>query len=336
MKQLRRVQGRVHPPGSLLFLIGLVALLAVLSGGATVSSGNVGNLARQIALNAPVVLAQMVALLVGGMDLSVGAVLAMSSALSVGLQPYGLWPAVLGAILFGAAIGAANGLLVTRAHVNPFIVTLGTMSLVTGALLTYTNQQPIAGQIPAFTEFGGGWLGIVPTPVVIAAVIAVLLHVFLAYTRVGRNFYAVGGNAEAAFVSGISVGSHTFLAYVIAGTLSGVAGVLLASSLNSGSTQVGTNAGLMSISAAIIGGSSMFGGRGGVGGALIGVVVLGVLANGLNALGVSTYYQIGITAAILIVVVVFDSLNSRLTGNVPVTSLLRSMRLTRKGGGDRG
>jgi ribose transport system permease protein len=320
----------LHAPGSLVFLIVLVLLLAFMSGGATLSSGNLGNLGRQIALNAPVALAQMVALLVGGMDLSVGAVLAMSSALAVGLQPFGLWPAVLGAVLFGTGIGAVNGLLVTRAHVNPFIVTLGTMNLVTGALLTYTNQQPIAGQIPAFTELGGGWVGVIPTPVVIMAVISVLLHLLLAYTRVGRNLYAVGGNAEAAFLSGISVGSHNFLAYVVAGTLSGVAGVLLASSLNSGSIQVGANAALLSISAAIIGGSSMFGGRGGVGGALIGITVLGVLANGLNALGVFTYYQIGITAVILIVVVVFDALNRKLAGRTSLALIIRGMRPTRK------
>lgn len=321
----RLVAGR-RPPGSLLFLVGLVALLSILTSGATLDPANLGNLARQVALNAPVALAQMVALLVGGMDLSVGAVLAMSSALSVGLQPYGILPATLGAILFGTAIGTVNGLLVTKAHVSPFIVTLGTMNLVTGALLTYTNQQPIAGQIPEFAELGGGSIAIFPTPAVIVTVIAVLLHLFLKYTRIGRNLYAVGGNAEAAFVSGISVGTHTFLAYVIAGTLSGVAGVLLASSLNSASIQVGANAALLSISAAIIGGSSMFGGRGGVGGALIGITVLGVLANGLNSLGVSTYYQIGITAVILIVVVVFDALNAKLSGRASLASLVRNAR----------
>jgi ribose transport system permease protein len=323
MGRIAWIRTHLRIRASLLLLVGLFALFAVLSGGTTLSGENLHNLAQQIALTAPVVLAQMIALLIGGMDLSVGAVLAMAGVLAVGLQPLGLWPAVIAAVLFGTLIGAVNGILVTRAGVNAFIVTLGTMNLVTGALLTYTHQQPIAGTIPSFTEFGGGDVLFLPTPLLIVLAISAVLYAVMAFTRIGRNLYAVGGNADAAFVTGINVQNYKLLGFIIAGTLSGVAGVLLASSLNSGSVQVGANSSLTSIAAAIIGGASMFGGRGGVGGALIGVTVLGVLANGMNAVGVSTYYQIGVTATILIVVVVFDAVNSRVGGRAALPKLGR-------------
>jgi len=332
MARLAWARSHLRLRANVVLLLSLLALFAVLTGGSTLSSENLHNLTQQIAITAPVVLAQMIALLIGGMDLSVGAVLAMSGVLAVGLQPLGLWPAVIVAVLFGTLIGAVNGLLVTRAGVNAFIVTLGTMYLVTGALLTYTHQQPIAGTIPAFTEFGGGDILFVPTPVLIVLVISAVLHGFLVYTRTGRNLYAVGGNADAAFVTGIAVQNHKLLGFIIAGTLSGIAGVLLASSLNSGSVQVGANASLTSIAAAIIGGASMFGGRGGIGGALIGVIVLGVLANGMNAVGVSTYYQIGVTAVILIAVVVLDAVNSRVVSRPSLSNISRPSLRRRSNG----
>jgi ribose/xylose/arabinose/galactoside ABC-type transport system permease subunit len=313
---MRRLQlGRfVAQQSSLLLLLALIAVLAGLSGGSTVSGYNIENVARQIALSAPVAMGQAVVLIAGGVDLSVGSVLAMSGALAVGLQPHGVWVAVLAALAFGVGVGLVNGLLVARAGIAPFIVTLGTMSLFTGVLLTYTHEQPIPGREHSFTVWGGGSVGFVPVPAIIAVVVGLVLHGVLRYTRSGRNVYAVGGNPEAAHVAGISIARHQVLAFAMSGFCAALSGVLLASSLDSASVQVGVDTPLLSLAAAIIGGASLLGGRGGIGGALIGVAVLGVLANGMDSLGVPTYYQIGTRALILIAVVAFDAVHSNLLG----------------------
>lgn len=299
---------------SLLLLIALIAVLAGVSSGTTVSGYNLQNVLRQIALNAPVAMGQAVVLVAGGVDLSVGSVLAVSGALAIGLQPHGTALAVVVALAFGAGVGLLNGLLVARAKIAAFIVTLGTMSLFAGVLLTYTHEQPIPGRSHAFTLWGGGSLWVVPVPAVIAGAVALLLHCVLRYTRSGRNIYAVGGNEEAAHVAGISIARHQVLAFVISGLCASLSGILLASSLDSASVQVGVDTPLLSIAAAIIGGASLLGGRGGIGGALIGIAVLGVLANGMDSLGVPTYYQIGTRALILIAVVAFDAVHTNFVG----------------------
>jgi ribose/xylose/arabinose/galactoside ABC-type transport system permease subunit len=196
---MRRLQlGRfAAQQSSLLLLLTLIAVLAGLSGGSTVSGYNIENVARQIAFSAPVAMGQAVVLIARGVDLSVGSVLAMSGALAVGLQPHGVWVAVFAALAFGVGVGLVNGLLVARAGIAPFIVTLGTMSLFTGVLLTYTHEQPIPGREHSFTVWGGGSVGFVPVPAIIAVVVALVLHGVLRYTRSGRNVYAVGGNPEA-------------------------------------------------------------------------------------------------------------------------------------------
>jgi ribose transport system permease protein len=269
---------------------------------------NLENVARQVSLDAPVVFAQTIVLIAGGIDISVGSVMAMAAALAIGLQPYGTATAVILALLFGLTIGAVNGLLVTKGRILPFVATLGTMSLIRGALLTYTHQVPLSGTDENFAWWGGGSIAIVPAPLLITLVLLILLASFLRWTRVGRNFYAIGGNREAAYLAGIAVLRFEFLAYVISGTLAALAGVLLASRLNSATVQLGNDTALLSISAALIGGASLLGGRGRITDAFLGVLALGMLTNGMDLLGVQTYYQIAIRAAILIAVVALDAL----------------------------
>jgi ribose transport system permease protein len=272
------------------------------------SAGNIENVCRQISLDAPVAFGETIVLIAGGIDISVGAVMAMAASLAIGLQPNGAGLATFTALSFGLGAGLLNGLLVAKGRIVPFVSTLGTMSLVRGLLLTYTRQQPLVGENVAFTWWGGGGIGPVPTPFVVALLLAALLGVFLTRTRAGRNLYATGGSSEAAHLAGISVERSQLLAFAIAGFLSAVSGVLVASRLSSASVQLGNDTPLLAISAALIGGASLLGGRGGVLGAFFGVLALGMLTNGMDLLGVHTYVQIAVRAVVLIGVVVVDAL----------------------------
>jgi ribose transport system permease protein len=305
MAWIRTIDGRQT---ALFIAVSVFVVFSLSVGDLFLAQGNIENVARQISLDAPIVFGETIVLIGGGIDISVGSNMAMASALAIGLQPYGALPATLAALVFGMIVGAVNGLLVTKSKIVPFVATLGTMSLVRGILLTYTRQQPIPGQIEAFTWVGGGNIGPVPVPIVITLILALVLTIFLRRTRAGRNLYAVGGNKEAAYLSGISVERSRFLAFVISGTLSAVSGVLLASRLNSATVQVGNDTPLLAISAALIGSASLLGGRGTVVGALLGLLALGMLTNGMDLLGVHTYFQIAVRAAILIAVVALDAL----------------------------
>jgi ribose transport system permease protein len=295
---------------TVILLVALVVFFSLFTGQYFLAGENIQNVARQISFNIPLALSLTVVLIVGGIDLSVGSVLAMSAALTMGLQPLGTYLAVIIALLFGLAIGLLNGLLVTKGKIVPFIATLGSMTLVSGMMLTYTRQMPIAGKDEAFTVWGSGSLGPIPMLIIMVLIISLVLHVVLKYTRFGRSLYAVGGNADAAYLAGIQVDRFKIFAFMISGLLASVSGVLIASMLNSSSTQIGTDSALWAIAAAIIGGASMKGGKGNVLGAILGVLTLGILVNGMNLLGVFTYYQIGVRAIILISVVTIDAVSA--------------------------
>jgi ribose transport system permease protein len=253
------------------------------------------------------VFGQTIVLIAGGIDISIGSTMAMAAAITIGFQPYGTGLAVSLALAFGAVVGAFNGFLVTKGRIVPFIATLGTMSVIRGALLTYTKQQPLSGVDEGFTWWGGGSIGLVPVPFLVTVALLVVLGVLLRRTRIGRNLYAVGGNREAAYLAGIGVERYQFVAYLLSGMLASLSGVLLASRLNSATVQLGNDTALLSISAALIGGASLLGGRGGLWGAFLGVLALGMLTNGMNLLGVNTYDQIAVRAVILIMVVALDA-----------------------------
>ncbi len=273
--------------------------------------GNLANVARQISLDAPLVLGQALVLIAGGIDISLGSTMAMAGALAAGLQDYGTPVAVAAALAFGLGVGALNGLLVTRFGIVPFVATLGTMSLVRGLLLTYTQQQsiPITNETLAWL---GSDLGPLPLPLLSSLALLALLSLMLSRTRTGRDLYATGGNREAAYLAGVAVDRSLFLAFLASGLLAALAGVLLAARLNAATVQLGMDTPLLTISAAMIGGASLLGGRGTMLGAFLGLVALGVLNNGMNLLGVHTHYQIAIRALILVSVVALDALGARL------------------------
>ncbi|MGE5581690.1 MAG: ABC transporter permease, partial [Bacillota bacterium] len=221
-------------------------------------------------------------------------------------QPYGVAFAVSMALLFGLVIGLINGFLVTKLKIVAFITTLGMMTCIQGLLLLYTNQQPIPGQVDWFSDIGNGSLWIIPYPILIFTVIAVAFHLMLTYTRFGRNMYAAGGNQEACRLAGIKPGKYIFFTFVFSSFLSGLAGVLLASRLNCATIHIGSDTALLAVAASIMGGASLFGGRGSALGTFLGVLSLQIVSNGMNLLGVFTYYQYAIKALILIAVVVVD------------------------------
>jgi ribose transport system permease protein len=330
MTRVGRVFGQ--QPG-LLILAGIFLVFTFSTSDIFLSLGNMENLARQISLDAPVVFGEAVVLIAGGIDISVGSNMAMAGAITMGLQPLGTPVAVLAALMFGVLLGAVNGLLVTKGKIVPFIATLGTMSLVRGLVLTYTGQRPISGTDSNFTFWGAGSIGFLPVPLIVTLFLMLGLFIFLKYTRTGRNLYAIGGNKEAAYVAGISVEKYQFIAFVISGFTSSLAGVLLAARLNSATVQVGNDTPLLALAAAIIGGASLLGGRGTIGGAFIGVLALGMLTNGMNLLGILTYYQIAIKAMILIAVVAIDAFTGNLARRrLATANAMRSKTVERKEG----
>lgn len=304
---MHRLIGLLEKRSAVILLIGLVIAFSSTDSATFATGSNFQNIARQVSLDAPMVFGQAVVLIAGGIDISVGATMAMSAALAIGLQPYGTATAVGGALGFGLLLGLVNGLLVTRGKIVPFVATLGTMSLVNGLLLTYTGQRSLAGSDDAFAWWGGGQIGWVPVPLLVVLVVLGGLWIFLERTRQGRNLYAIGGNNDAAFLGGVSVQKGLMVAFVLSGMLSAISGILVASRLNSASVQLGGDAPLMSISAALIGGASLLGGKGSIIAAFFGVLALGVLNNGMNLLGVPTYSQIAIRASILIAIVAIDA-----------------------------
>jgi ribose transport system permease protein len=305
VKSLLNLLGRQT---ALIVFLGIFLLFTVLLGQMFLSPGNLSHIARNMAIDAPVAMGQSIILIAGGIDISVGPTMAMAAALSVGLQEYGLVASVGAAIAFGAIVGAVNGLLVTKAKIVPFIATLGTMSIVQGMMLMYTHEGSISNTIRGFAFWGGGQVGGVPMPFIIVAPIMVFLWWLLRSFSIGREMYAVGGNKETAYLAGVPVIRVQFSAFVLCGILAAVSGVLLASSLQSANAQIGTSITLLSITAAVIGGASVLGGRGGVVGAVLGIAALITLTSGMNLLGVRTYYQLAANALLLIVVVGVDAI----------------------------
>jgi ribose transport system permease protein len=291
----------------LVILAAVILIFVIVNAELFLSGQNIHNVARQISFDAIIAFGEVIVLIAGGIDLSIGSVLALSAALTMGLQPYGVGVAVGAALLMGITVGAVNGLLVTKGKIVPFIVTLGSMTVVYGVMLTYTKQQPIPGQVEWFTVFGNGSIGPIPIPTIIMLGLLVILHVVLTRTRFGRNMYAVGGNEEAAHQAGIKVNRHRFWAFVICGFCAALSGVLLASRLNSSTIHIGLQTPLAILAACIMGGASILGGRGSIIGAFWGVLTLGILSNGLRLLSVFTFVQDAIRALLFITVVAFDA-----------------------------
>lgn len=285
----------------------LMAALSALSD-SFLTVTNLLNIARQVSINAIIAAGMTFVILAGGIDLSVGSVLAFSGAVMAGLLAAGhALPVGIGAgLLVGAGLGLVNGLVVTVGRVQPFIATLAMLTIARGATLVYTDGRPISSLPDAFVWLGAGEVARVPIPVLIMAAVFAASHVVLTQTVLGRYTYAIGGNEEAARLSGVNVGFYKTAVYVISGTLAALSAVILTARLNSAQPTAGMGYELDAIAAVVLGGTTLAGGEGGIGGTLLGAFIIGVLNNGLNLLNVSPFYQQVVKGAVILLAVLLD------------------------------
>jgi ribose/xylose/arabinose/galactoside ABC-type transport system permease subunit len=297
-------------PAELTLAIALAILMAALAAArpAFLNVANLVNLVRQISINGILAVGVTYVLLTGGVDLSLGSVAALSGVTAASFAHAGQDAtfAVLLGIAVGALCGVANGAIVTIGRVAPFIATLGMMTAARGLALLASGGRPVSHLSPSFTQIGGGSIASVPVPIVIFAAVALLSWVFLRKMRLGRYVYAVGGNENAARASGVRVGRVKMAAYSICGALAGLGGVVLASRITTGQPNAAVGYELDAIAAVVIGGASLNGGVGGVGGAVLGALLIGVINNGLDLLNVSSYYQQVVKGVIIVGAVWMD------------------------------
>lgn len=312
--------------GALIFLIVLCVIFAVLEP-AFLRPVNIFNVLRQVSIYGLLAIGMTFVILTAGIDLSVGSLLALAGLVAAAVEKgstglltgaaageasgYGLPAAVAAAITVGLLGGLLQGLAISKLKVPPFIVTLGGLSAFRGAALVFSGGQPISAFREEYRWWGQGLIGPVPVPVIIFLTFAVLAFIVLRYTKYGRRIYAVGGNKEAARLSGLNVDRLILSVYVIIGFFAGLSGYLLSARLNSAEQVAGVGYELTVIAGVVIGGTSLFGGEGGVFGTVIGILLIGVLANGLTLLNVSSYYQQIIIGLIIVFAVFFDQVVKR-------------------------
>jgi ribose transport system permease protein len=292
------------------------------------STQNLINVVRQSVYLTIVSLAQMLALLTGGFDLSVGTIVALTSVVGATAMaavtvasPDSVWLAItlgcLAGIVAGTLVGVTNGVGVAVFNVSPFMMTLGIASVGFGIALYMTGGVPVYGMPPEFGRvFGFGRVAGVPVPVIVAILIAALTWVLVNRTALGRYFYAVGGNVKAAHLSGISTRWTLFITYTLCGLLSAVCGMLLTARLETGEANIGASMPLESIAACVIGGVSLRGGVGRVGNVVLGALFIGLVQNGMNLAKIESYLQTVVLGSLLILAVIADQLRLRLIASM--------------------
>lgn len=291
-------------------LMGLILLCIVISALSPVflSPNNLINVIMQSSINACIAIGITFVILTGGIDLSVGSILALSGVVMATSLKAG-HPILLSMIIglaIGVVSGLINGFLITKGKLPPFIATLGMMSIARGVALVYTNGRPVSGFSKEFRWFGTGDVFGIPSQIIITIVLYSIAFYILKYTRLGRYTYAIGGNEEATRLSGINVNRYKMVIYSISGLMSGVGAIILTARLNSAQPIAGIMYELDAIAATVIGGTSTVGGEGKIWGTLVGALIMGVLRNGLNILNVSSYLQQVIIGGVIVAAVLID------------------------------
>lgn len=295
---------------------------------------NFENVLRQNTFLIIVSLGQMLVLLTGGFDLSVGTGTALVSVVTAtvmadsfnagaGSVGFAIALGMVVGVLAGAGVGLFNGIGVSVFRVSPFIMTLGTSSIALGLALYMTSGVPVRGMPPKFADiFGfGEWAGLA-TPIWVTAAVVVITTVVLNWTRLGRYFYAIGGNANAATLSGVTVRTNLTSAYVIAGALMGLSSVLLTARLETGEANIGVSLPLQSIAACVIGGVSLRGGIGRVSSAVLGALFIGLVQNGMNLARIQSYLQMIVLGGLLIIAVIADLIRQRSLSRLAAAGIL--------------
>ncbi len=273
---------------------------------------NMLNVLRQVSINGILAIGMTFVIITGGIDLSVGSVLALAGIISASFavttsNPLPLVAVILIGLSVGGLCGGVSGALITRGRVAPFIATLAMMTIARGTGLVFSNGRPVISLTEAYKQIGGGYvLGRLAVPVVIFVFLILLAMFVLNYTRFGRHIYAVGDNENSARASGLRIERIKWAVYIICGAMSGLAGMVLSSRVNAASPIAGVGAELDAIAAVVIGGTSLAGGVGGIGGTVIGALIIGVISNGLDIINVSAYFQQIVKGLIIALAVLID------------------------------
>lgn len=294
--------------GTLGILLILLVLLAVLRPAYFFQPSTVTQILSQSAVNILIALGEFFAILIAGIDLSVGSVTALSGMVTAQLMVSGVAPiaAVALGVVLGAVLGFVNGILVNGTGLHPFIITLGTQAIFRGVTLIISDSSAVFGFPASFTRFMAQHIGFVPVAALIAFAAALLLAFLTGKTKLGRNIYALGGNKESAWYSGINVPLHTLIVFIISGVCAGLAGVVLLGRVGSAEPAAATGFETYAIAAAIIGGTSFFGGKGKIFGVVMGGLIIGVINFGMNLLSVSSTLQQVVMGALIIGSVTLD------------------------------
>jgi ribose transport system permease protein len=293
--------------------LGAIALFVVFSALTSTfyQPSNLLDIMLQSSINAVIAVGMTLVVMTKGIDLSVGSIVGVSSMIAASVLPHGIWLGVGAGLLVGLVCGLVNGVLIAKLKLPDFIVTLGSMSIYRGFALIYTDGKPIYGIDKAFrTAFAGTAFG-VPMPVLIALAIALLAYLLVRFTTLGEQIIAVGGNEEAARLSGVDVDRIKVTVYAISGVLSGIAGFILVARIGAAEPIGGNGFELQAIGAAVIGGASLFGGEGNPLGSLVGALTLGGMRNGLTLLNVPSFWQFVATGVVVILAVLADQVTRK-------------------------
>ncbi len=297
----------------LVVLLILVVVMSIMND-RFLTPGNLLTILRQSSVNAVIATGMTFAILIGGIDLSVGSVMAICGAIAATMINSGIdvWLTVLAVLVLGLGIGAANGILISKGRLQPFIATLGTMTLIRGVTLVYTQGKPISttGAEPeitkAFAFIGKGYILGIPVPIYIMIFVFVAAYYVLMHTRTGRYVYSLGSNEEATIYSGIKVDRIKVFVYGASGTLAALAGIIMTARLGSAQATTGEGYELDAIAAVVLGGTSMAGGVGTIFGTAVGALIIGILSSALNLLRVPSYYQNVAKGVVILIAVLLD------------------------------
>ena len=297
-------------------LIGLAALMAIVSlfSESFFTASNMWNILRQISTNALLAFGMTFVILIGGIDLSVGPLLAFSgvfAAYVMGNLGWPIWAAIAGSIILCSMVGMLNGVIVTKTGIAPFVVTLSVQQIFRGFAMLLANCAPIRIRDQGFINIGTTYIGPVAFPVIYMIIIMALCYVVLNKTQFGRHIYALGGNKTAARFAGIRTQRIEVMVYALSGFLAGIAGIVLAARMTAGVPATGDGYECDAIAAVVLGGASFTGGIGTIGGTLIGAIIIGVLNNGLNMLNVASFWQYVAKGVVILLAVMVDVLRKQ-------------------------
>lgn len=274
---------------------------------------NFFNVLRQVSTNGIIALGMTLVIICGGIDLSVGSVMAFAGTLCCGFIEEGMHftLAILISLVCSAIFGYVNGVLVAKVKMPPFIVTLATMQMIRGAAYIYSQGSPIRAIDESFNMLGNGYISVLPIPVLIFIIVTLIMYLILHRSKMGVFIYAVGGNKNCAIYSGINAKRVEISVFVISGVCAALSGIILASRMYSGQPTSGQGAEMDAIAAAVLGGTSFSGGSGAISGTVLGILIIGVMNNGLNILNVASYYQLVLKGIIILLAIYVDMLKKK-------------------------